>query len=69
MFTIQELIETFTMERVQKANAVYDFKRALRFNGERIKHMDDAKFVEKVKDYLFMYGDEEWREIIESVEE
>lgn len=54
------------MERVQKANAVYDFKRALWFNSERIKNLSDEDFVQKVKDYLYVYGNEEWKEIIEN---
>jgi hypothetical protein len=37
------------MERVQSSNAVYDFKRALWFNGEWLKNMSDEDFVEKLK--------------------
>lgn len=65
IFTLDQLIESFSMERVQKANAVYDFKRALWFNGEWIKNLSDESFVEKVKGYLYLYGNEEWKEIIE----
>lgn len=56
------------MERVQKSNAVYDFKRALRFNGERLKKLSDEEFVQRVKDYLFLYGDEEWKGIVETID-
>lgn len=69
MFSIDQLIETFSMERVQSSNAVYDFKRALRFNSEYIKHMPDAEFVERVKGYLYLYGGEDWKEIIEATDE
>lgn len=69
IFTLDQLIGSFSMERVQKANAVYDFKRALRFNSEWIKNMDDIAFIKKLKDYLFLYCDEERKEIIESVDE
>ncbi len=65
-FTIDELIEQFSMERVQKSNAVYDFKRALWYNSEYLKRMDDQEFVETVKNYLFLYGDEHWKLIIEA---
>lgn len=65
-FTIDELIEQFSMERVQKSNAVYDFKRALRYNSEYLKRMDDTRFVEVLKNYLFLYGDEHWKNIIEA---
>jgi nondiscriminating glutamyl-tRNA synthetase len=68
-FTLQELVETFSIERVQKANAVYDFKRALWFNGEYIKRLSDEQFVTKTKDYLYLYAGEEWKEIIESVDD
>ena len=57
------------MERVQKANAVYDFKRALWFNSEYIKRMSDEEFVTKVKNYLYLYGGEERKEIIEASED
>lgn len=56
------------MDRVQKANAIYDFKRALRFNAERIKKLSDEEFVQRAKDYLFLHGDEEWKEIVESID-
>lgn len=56
------------MERVHKANAVYDFKRALWFNGEWIKGLSDESFVQRTKDYLYLYGDEEWKEIVENTE-
>ncbi len=65
-FTVDELIEHFSMERVQKANAVYDFKRALWFNSEYLKAMDNQQFIEKLIDYLYLYGDEHWKGIIES---
>jgi len=65
-FTLEELVQEFSIERVQKSNAVYDFKRALRFNSEWIKRLDDAEFVKTVKDYLFLYGAESWKEIVEN---
>ena len=65
-FTMDELIEAFSMDRVQKSNAIYDFKRALWFNSEYIKRMEDEEFVTRVKDFLTIYGGEEWKEIVES---
>lgn len=65
---MDQLLESFSMERVQSSNAVYDFKRALWFNGEWIKNLSDEDFVEKLKGYLYLYGNEEWKEIIESTE-
>ncbi len=69
VFSLQELIHEFDITRVQKANAKYDFKRALWFNSEYIKNMDDAHFVAQVKDFLFLYGDESWKEIVEHSED
>lgn len=68
-FSLEELIDAFSMERVQKANAVYDFRRALWFNTEYIKKLDDDTFVTKTKDYLYLYGDEEWKSIIENTDD
>ena len=68
-FSLEELVDAFSMQRVQKSNAVYDFKRALWFNSEYIKRLDDASFVQKVKDYLYIYGDEAWKEVCETIDE
>lgn len=67
-FTLEELIEAFSMERINKSNAVYDYKRALRFNAEYIKRLSDEDFVQKIQDYLYLYGNEEWKEIIENTD-
>jgi len=56
-FTLDELIEAFSLERVVKSNAVYDFTRALRYNGEYLKKMPDEAFVTKLQTYLRKYGD------------
>lgn len=64
-FSLDELVEAFSIERVQKANAIYDFQRALRYNSEYISRLDDKAFVENVKDYLYLYGDEHRKGIIE----
>lgn len=65
IFSLEELIHAFDITRVQKANAKYDFGRALWYNASYIKNLSDEDFVTKVKDYIFLYGDESWREIIE----
>lgn len=67
IFTIDELIEIFSVERVQKSNGVYDFQRALRFNSEYIKAMPDEEFVSEVQTYLLEHGGEVRREILESL--
>ena len=68
-FSLEELIEAFDMSRVQKSNAVYDYKRALWFNAEYIKRLSDEEFVTRVKDYIYLYGDEERKEICENSDE
>ena len=65
IFSRDELIESFSMERVQKSNAVYDFKRGLWFNAEHIKRLSDEEFTTRVQDFLQLYGGERWMEIIE----
>ena len=66
IFTRDELIEQFSMERVQKSNAVYDFKRGLWFNAEHIKRLSDEEFTRRVQDFLQLYGGERRMEIIET---
>lgn len=61
-----ELVNVFDIDRVQSSNAIYDYKRALWFNSEYIKRLDDDQFVTKIKDFLYLYGGEEWKEIIEN---
>jgi len=68
-FSLEELVETFSITRVQKSNAVYDYKRALWFNSEYIKRMSDEEFVSTIKDFLFLYGDEERKEICETIDD
>lgn len=68
-FTLEELVEEFDMSRVQKSNAVYDYKRALWFNSEWIKRMPDEEFVTTIKDFLFLNGDEGRKEIIEQIDQ
>lgn len=69
IFTLDELTQIFSLERVIKSNAVYDFDRALWYNSERTKRLSDKEFVEKVKNYLYLYGGEERKMIVESMDE
>jgi nondiscriminating glutamyl-tRNA synthetase len=67
-FTIDEMIQQFSLARVVKSNAVYDFSRALRYNGEYLKRMDDDAFVTKLHTYLQQFGGEEWQAILASTQ-
>lgn len=52
IFTRQELIEKFSLERVIKSNAVYDFTRALWYNSQYLSAMPDEQFVDLLQEYL-----------------
>ncbi len=51
-FYIDELLEEFSNERVQSSNSIYDFSRAIWFNGEHIRALDDEQFIQKIKEYV-----------------
>lgn len=56
IFTIPELVETFELERVQKAGAVFNEDKLLWINGEHIKIADAKKtadFLEKRSEELY----------------
>ncbi len=67
-FTMDELIQEFSIDRIQVSNAVYDYKRALWFNSDFIKKMSDEDFVNALIPYLEEYGDQEWKEILSITE-
>jgi len=52
VFTFDELMKEFSIDRVQSSNAVYDFQRSLHFNAEHIRKLTPEKFVEYVKYYV-----------------
>lgn len=53
IFTMDELIEKFSIERVSKAGAKFDFEKARWFNAEWIKRMDNRVLGEELlKQYL-----------------
>jgi len=51
-FTIQDLLKEFSLDRVQSSNAVYDFQRAIWFNSEYIRKLEDKQFIKEIKDYV-----------------
>ena len=65
-FSLDELIKNFSADRINSSNAVYDFERALRFNSEYIKNLSDEDFVDKLRNYLQDFGDQEWQKILET---
>ncbi|UFX82832.1 glutamate--tRNA ligase [Candidatus Absconditicoccus praedator] len=65
-FSMQELLDNFTIERINSSNAVYDYHRALRFNSEYIRSMSDDEFVDRLICFLENYGDQERKEILQT---
>jgi glutamyl-tRNA synthetase len=52
IFTLDELIEKFSLDRVSKAGAKFDFEKAKWFNAEWIKRADAASLKAEVKKIL-----------------
>lgn len=52
MYTIEELIAGFSLERVHKGGAKFDYEKAKWFNAEWIKQMDNEKLAPLVKPYF-----------------
>jgi len=56
---MDELLREFSPDRIQSSNAVYDFSRAIWFNGEYIRKLDDKQFIQNIKEYVntLLYDD------------
>ena len=52
LFTMEELIEAFSMERITKSNAVFDFARLDWFNGMYIRKMEVAELARRAEPFL-----------------
>lgn len=52
IFTREELIEAFSMERVHSGGAKFDYEKAKWFNHEWIKRSDEARLLPEVKKLL-----------------
>ncbi len=50
IFSLEELIQVFDYKHINKSPAVFDMKKFRWMNGEYIKHMDEDKFFDIVKD-------------------
>ncbi len=51
-FTMDELIDAFTIDGVSKSPSVFDFEKLLWFNGEYIRKLPFERFVELVQPYI-----------------
>lgn len=58
VFTQEELVELFTLERVQKNAAAFDETKLLWFNHEHIKRLSDSDFSFRFHTYLQEQGKE-----------
>lgn len=51
-FTLDELMDAFTIDGVSKSPAVFDFEKLLWFNGEYIHKLDDERFSQLVTPFI-----------------
>jgi glutamyl-tRNA synthetase len=56
LFSMEELISRFSLERVNKAGAKFDFEKAKWFNAEWIKKLDAKALLPEVKKVLADHG-------------
>jgi glutamyl-tRNA synthetase len=49
IYSLDELVEAFTLERISHGGAKFDFEKAKWFNAEYIKHMDSEALALKVR--------------------
>jgi glutamyl-tRNA synthetase len=52
LFTLEELVERFSMERVHKGGAKFDFEKAKWYNHEWIKHIGEDRLYDYAAPYL-----------------
>jgi glutamyl-tRNA synthetase len=56
-FTIEELIEKFSLDRVSRSPAVFDEQKLRWMNGQYIRELDPAALAERLREYLREQGD------------
>jgi len=56
IFTIEELIQKFSIERVHKGGAKFDYEKAKWFNHQYIQHAGDERLLPLVKPYFEKEG-------------
>ena len=74
VFTMQELISKFSMDRVHKGGAKFDYEKAKWFNHEWIKRSDVSLYKEQVKKLFIQQGiaidnDEKFEKVVVLVKE
>ncbi len=58
ILTVDELINLFDLERVQKGGAKFDEVKLRWFNHEHLRRMEDGEFVKRMKEFLQTRGEE-----------
>ncbi|MGV3763146.1 glutamate--tRNA ligase [Parapedobacter sp.] len=56
LFAVDELIDKFSLERISKAGAKFDFEKAKWFNHEWIKRSDDDRLLPQLATLLAQHG-------------
>ncbi|MDB5225403.1 MAG: glutamyl-tRNA synthetase, glutamyl-tRNA synthetase [Candidatus Adlerbacteria bacterium] len=51
VFTLEELVKLFTLERIHKAGAVFGTEKLLWFNHEHLKRLSDQEYGARLKDF------------------
>ncbi len=51
LFTLDELVKLFTLDRVHKGGAVFDIHKLLWFNHEHIKRLSDEDYASRLKEF------------------
>jgi glutamyl-tRNA synthetase len=51
LFTVEELVEAFSLERIQKSSGIFDDIKLKWFNHEHIKKLSNEAFAEKFKNF------------------
>ena len=74
IFSLEELISKFSMEKVHKGGAKFDFEKAKWFNHEWIKALPVSHYQQQVKDILSSHGvvinhEEQYAQVLELVKE
>jgi len=54
-FTLEEFVQEFSIEKLNKANPIFDRQKLLWFNGEYIRKLSDEDFDKKVRQWINDY--------------
>jgi len=58
VFSFDELIEVFSLPRIQKSSGIFDETKLMWFNREHIKKLSDFAFAERLEEFMKMMGEE-----------